>query len=200
MPSQPAGELVEHEASGDGGGVDCALGGAGAGLGIGLGEEGGGVVVAGGGGGGGEDAEDFAAHAGVGPELVAVLGGAPDGGAGGDGVDAAEEGFAEFQLGAEPVGDRQNLNLGVDAAELFGGGENLEFTEVFVQVALGGDIGGLDGVEVDQLDAASAEGGELEGDLATDGTDADDGAGESSEPVVWDEVLLAGETGHGDFL
>ena len=191
---------MEHEASGDVGGVDCGFGGAGAGLGIGLGEEGGGVVLLGGGVGGGENSEDFAAHAGVGPELGAVLGGAPDGGAGGDGVDGAEHRFAGFEVGAVAVGDGRDDDLGIDRVDLVSGGGDLELAEVAVQVALGGDIGGLDGVEVDQLDLASAEGGELEGDLATDGTDADDGAGECGELLVGDEVLLAGEAGHGGGL
>ena len=198
--SQPAGELVEHEASGDVGGVDCGFGGAGAGLGFGLGEEGGGVVLLGGGVGGGEDAEDFAAHAGVGPEEVAVLDSTPNGGAGGDGVDAAEEGFAGVEGGAVAVGDNGDCDVRIDLEDVGRSGTDFEMVNVSFPVPLSRDVGFVDGVEVDQLDVASAEGGELEGDLATDGTDADDGAGESSEFVVRDEVLLANKAGHGEGL
>ena len=148
----------------------------------------------------GQDPQCLAEHASVGPELAAVLEGSPDGSPGTDRVNGAEHGFAGFEVGAVAVGDCCDDDLGVDRADVFSGGGDLELAEVAVQVALGGDIGGLDGVEVDQLDAASAEGGELEGDLSTDGSDADDGAGESSEFVVRDEVLLANKAGHGEGL
>ena len=198
--SQPAGELVEHEAGGDVGGVEGGLGGAGAGLGFLLGEEGGGVVLLRGGVGGGEDSEDFAAQAGVGPEEVAVLEGAPDGAPGGDGVDAAEDGFAGVEVGAVAVRDHGDCDVRIDLEDVGRSGTDFEMVDVSFPVPLSRDVGFVDGVEVDQLDAASAEGGELEGDLATDGSDADDGAGECGEFVVRDEVLLAGEAGHGGGL
>ena len=122
-----------------------------------------------------QDADNFAPHSGVGPELAAVLEGAPDGGAGGDGVDAAEDGFASGVLGAPAVGDVGDGDRRIDLVDLGGGGCDFELAEITLQVALGGDVGRLDSVEVDQLDVAGTDGGELESDLAANGSDADDG-------------------------
>ena len=140
-----------------------------------MGEKGVGVVVLGGWVVGGENSEDFAAHASVTPELAAVLEGSPDGGAGGDGVDAAEDGFAGGVFGAPAVGDGGDGDRGIDLVDLGCGGLDFELAEVTLQVALGGDVGRLDSVEVDQLDVAGTDGGELESDLAANGSDADDG-------------------------
>ena len=107
-----------------------------------------------------------------------MLEGSPDGGAGGDGVDAAEDGFAGGMFGAPAVGDGGDGDRGVDFVYLGGRGRDFELAEVTLQVALGGDVGRFDAVEVDQLDLAGTDGGELESDLTADGTDADDGGRE----------------------
>ena len=123
----------------------------------------------------GEYADNITSHSGVCPELAAVLEGPPDGGAGGDGVDAAEHGFAGFLFGTPAIGDGGDGDRGIDLVDLGGCGFDFEVAKVTLQVALSGDVGRFDSVEVDQLDPAGAEGGELEGDLASDGADADDG-------------------------
>ena len=99
----------------------------------------------------------------------------PDGGAGGDGVDAAEDDFTGGVFGTPAVGDGGDGDRGIDLVDLGGGGFDFEVTEVTLQVALSGDVGRFDSVEVDQLDPAGTDRGELEGDLAADGSDADDG-------------------------
>ena len=172
---QPAGELVDHQSGGDVGGEDRGFGGTGTGLCFGLVEQRGGVVFFGGWIGGGEDAHRFAQHAAVAPELAAVADGSPDGGAGGDGVDAAEDCFADGQIRAEPGCDRGDGDLGIEGTDVVGGGCHLELAEIGLQVALGGDVGFIDGVKVDQLDLSGSDGGELDGDMAADGSDADDG-------------------------
>ena len=125
-----------------------------------------------------QDANDFAKHASVAPELAAVLERSPDGGAGGDGVDAAEHDVAGGVFRTPAVGDGSDGDGGIDLVDLSGGGFDFELTEVTLQIALGGDVDQFDAVEVDQLDLADTEGGELEGDLAADGADADDGGRE----------------------
>ena len=102
----------------------------------------------------------------------------PDGCAGGDGVDAAEYGFTGGVFGTPAVGDGGDGDRGIDFVDLGGGGFDFEVAEVTLQVTLGGDVGRFDSVEVDQLDLAGADRSELEGDLAADGTDADDGGRE----------------------
>ena len=147
--------------------------------------------------GGGEDAHRFTQHAAIGPELAAVADGSPDGGAGGDGVDAAEDRFAGGLVRAEPGCDFRDGDLGIDCPEVVGGGGYFQLAEIGLQVALGGDVGLIDGVKVDQLDLAGTDGGELDGDLAADGSDADDGGRERYQGGQGDEVLLAFEAGCG---
>ena len=126
----------------------------------------------------GDYANDFTPHSGVCPELAAVLDGPPDGGAGGDGVDTAEHGFAGFLFGTPAIGDGGDGDRGIDLVDLGGGGFDFEVAKVTLQVALSGDVGRFDSVEVDQLNPAGTDRGELEGDLAADGSDADDGGRE----------------------
>jgi hypothetical protein len=110
--------------------------------------------------------------------LAAVLEGTPDGGAGGDGVDAAEHGFAGGMFGTPAVGDGGDGDRGIDLVDLGGGGFDFEVAQVTLQVTLSGDVGWFDSVEVDQLDPAGTDRGELESDLTADGSDADDGGRE----------------------
>ena len=123
----------------------------------------------------GEYADNITSHSGVCPELAAVLERTPDGGTGRDGVDAAEDGFAGRVFGTPAVGDGGDSDCRIDLVDLGGGGFDFELAEITLQVALGGDVGRLDSVEVDQLDVAGTDGGELESDLAANGSDADDG-------------------------
>ena len=159
-----------------------------------------GVVLSGRGVGSSQDSHRFTQHAAVAPELAAVADGSPDGGAGGDGVDAAEDCFADGQIRAEPGCDRGDGDLGIEGTDVVGGGCHLELAEVGLQVALGGDVGLIDGVKVDQMDSAGTDGGELDGDLASDGSDADVGGRERHQGGQGDEVLLAFETGCGHGL
>ena len=197
---QPAGELVDHQSGSDVGGVDRGFGGTRSGLGFGLVEQRRGVVLSGHRVGSGEDSHRFAQHAAVAPELATVADGSPDGGAVGDAVDAAEDCFADTQVRAEPGGDLRDGDLGIEGADVVGSGCHLRLADVGLQVALGGDVGLINSVKVDQLDLAGTDGGELDGDLATDGSDADDGGRERHQGGQGDEVLLAFETGCGHWL
>ncbi len=185
---------MEHQRGGEVGGVDGGLGGAGAGLGFLLGEQGGGVVGLGFFGGGGEDSDDFSEHSAVGPELGFLFDGSPDGGAGADRIHTAERCFANVVVRAVAVEDRENLDVGVDAFDMIGGGFDLGATEVVFEITLGGDVGQFYLVEVDELDLFGTDGGELDGNLATNRTDADDRNFELVQFVHGDEILLAGES------
>ncbi|MEW4529422.1 hypothetical protein [Maioricimonas sp. JC845] len=61
-------------------------------------------------------------------------------------------------------------------------------------VTLGRNVGGLDRIEVDQLEAVYTKGGELQGDWATNGSDPNDGRGQALQEVSRDEIVLTGET------
>ena len=126
----------------------------------------------------GEYADNITSHSGVCPELAAVLERTPDGGTGRDGVDAAEDGFSGGVFGAPAVSDGGDSDCGIDLVDLGGGGFDFEVAKVTLQVALSGDVGRFDSVEVDQLNPAGTDRGELESDLAANGSCADDGGRE----------------------
>ena len=58
---------------------------------------------------------------------------------------------------------------------MIGGGFDFGATKVSLEVTLGSDVSRFDDVEVDELDLSRTDGSELNGDLASDGTDADHG-------------------------
>ena len=191
---EPAGELVQHETGREVGGVDGAAGGAGTGLSFGLFEERRGVMIATARIGGTQDAKDFAQHAAVAPEGARLVDGAPDRGPCGNRIHAAEDRLASLLARAKPVGNGGHCDRGVDVMNDLGGRRDFGRTEVASVIALRGDVGLFDVVEVHELQPLNAERGELQGHLATDGSDADDGGRHSLKFIGGNEVVLTGET------
>jgi len=162
---------MDHQSGGDGGAVDCAAAGAGAGLGLLLREQGGRVVgsewsVA-----GGEDSHHFAEHPAVTPERRLLFHRFPDRRTTADGIDTAEHDLSHRVTGAVAIGNRLHIQLGVDLPEESGGGVDLRFPQVVVEVALRRDVGRFDDVGIQELNPRHTNGGQLQGYLSTDGPD-----------------------------
>ena len=58
------------------------------------------------------------------------------------------------------------------------------------QVALGGDVGEIHHIEIDELQSWRADGGQLQGHLAADGAHADHRGLDVRQPVLGHQVLL----------
>lgn len=99
----------------------------------------------------------------------------PDRRARGDRIDAAEDRFADLHLGTKAILDGFHLDSGINLSDIVGGGGDFRLADVGCAIALRRDVGGFDVIEVDELQATDADGGELQSDLATDGSDADHG-------------------------
>ena len=191
--AQPAGELMQHQPRRDVGRVDRAASGTLTSLSFGLLEERCRVMVATARIGGTEDAKNLTQHAAVTPKGARLVDGAPDRGPRGNRIDAAEDRLAGLLARAKPVGNGAHCDRGVDVVDDLGGGRDLGRTEVAGVIALCGDVGLFDRVEVDELQPLNSEGRELEGHLAADGSDANDGGCESLKFVSGDEVVLTRE-------
>ncbi|MDB4743671.1 hypothetical protein OAF98_04225, partial [Planctomicrobium sp.] len=118
--TQPSSELVEHQSSSEVGGVNGALGSTAAGLGFRLPEKGGAVVFSGQVVRGCQNADDFAEHPAVAPELLLVLKGFPNRCTTGDGVDTAEDRFTDMILGTVAIEDGEDLDVCINPANVIG--------------------------------------------------------------------------------
>ena len=81
--------------------------------------------------------------------------------------------------GRQRSSDQGDDDVRIDLLDRLGRGVDLGVTDILPPVSLRGDVRRLDGVEVDELQPGDAQGGQLQGDLAADGADADDAAGQS---------------------
>ena len=143
--------------------------------------------------GGTENAEDFAQHPTVTPKGAGLVDGTPDRGPRGNRIHAAEDCVAGLLARAKPIGKGGHRDCRINVMDDLGGGRDFGRAEVACVIALRGDVGLFDVVEVDELQPLNAEGRELESHLASDGTDANDRGRESLKFVGGDEVVLTSE-------
>ncbi len=138
--AEPAGELVQHQAGGDLGGVDRAPGGAAAGLGLGLREQGPGIMLPPLLLGDRQHPDHFPQHSPIDPAAATVLHRPPDRCATGDAVDAAEDDVVDDLRRPKPFRDHVDDQRWLNFQHRRPQGSHLGLPAVGRPITLGGDV------------------------------------------------------------